>query len=312
MIRISFVVIAYNEARVIEQTLRGIIAQDGLPAYEIVVVNDGSRDRTLQVVQKLAKQYPVIRVVDQPNGGRGAARAAGVQAAKGSYLAFVDADILLPRDWFTRAMHYIGEYDAAGGIAVPDGDATFVYRLCKLTPKVAAQTTTITGNNGLFKRSVFQKVSYNPTKKNGEDVALGYAMDKAGLKTITIADLIVDHREHKSYRKSLAWLFETGQGASRQFYEHRHLRIPDLATFGFVGLVVAAALAITAFSSPWYLALLAMFLYVSAGSFMHLVGKFELLRTPFRSAAALMVNDTLMVAYYLGRIVGFAREWRNV
>lgn len=305
---VSFVVIAYNEERTIARTLDSILALNDLPAFEVIVVNDGSRDRTLKIVQDLAAGHRELRIVDQANQGRGAARAAGVAAATGDHIAFVDADIVLPADWLSRCMEYLPEYDAVGGIAVPDGDATFVYRVCNLEPKVAAQTTAITGNNGLFKRSVFDKVSYNPTKKNGEDVALGYAMEAAGLKVKTLSDLVVEHRETKSYRKSLAWLFESGIGASHQFYEHRQVRLPDLAFVGFIVLVLLAA--VIPFVTPiaWGYALLALFFYVSASSFMHLWGKFYLQRTPLRSLAALLINDTLILSYYLGRLVGFATE----
>ena len=147
----SFVIIAYNEERNIAATLDSIFAQNNLHDYEVVVVNDGSRDRTLHLVQAIAKEYPELRIVDlQPNRGRGAARAAGLAAAQGGYLAFVDADIVLPRDWLDRCMSYMSEFDACGGIAVPDGDVAWVHRVFKLMPKVAAHTTKVSGGNGLF------------------------------------------------------------------------------------------------------------------------------------------------------------------
>ncbi|HEX8762642.1 MAG TPA: glycosyltransferase [Candidatus Saccharimonadales bacterium] len=172
---VSFVVIAYNEQRSIERTVRAILAQNGLEEFEIIVVNDGSRDQTLEIVQRLGVEDSHIRVIDQPNKGRGAARAAGVAAAKGGYIAFVDADIVLPADWLTRCLPYLKDqgYDACAGTALPDGDVSFVHRITEMEPKLAAQTTTVTGSNGLFKRSVFDKVSYDASKRNGEDVALG-------------------------------------------------------------------------------------------------------------------------------------------
>ena len=308
---VSFVVIAYNEGRNIARTLHSIVAQEGLKDFEIVVVNDGSRDNTLEVVQNVAAEHPQVRIVDQANQGRGAARAAGVKAARGRYIAFIDADIVLPPDWLSRCMDKMREYDACGGIAVPDGDATFVYRVCKLEPKVAPQTTAITGNNGLFRREVFDTVSYNPTNKNGEDVALGYAMQAAGLKTLTLSDLVVGHHETKSYGQSLGWLFESGIGASRQFYAHRQLRMPDLAFVGFVGLLLLALIVPFITSVPWWAGLAVLFLYVSASSFMHLYGKFFLGHTPLRSIAGLLTNDTLIAAYYAGRLVGTFTEIKS-
>lgn len=62
---------------------------------EIVVVNDGSKDYTLQVCEDMQKSYPSMRVVSQPNKGVSAARNRGIHEAKGEWIIFADAD-----DWF--------------------------------------------------------------------------------------------------------------------------------------------------------------------------------------------------------------------
>ena len=307
----SFIVIAYNEERNIARTLESILAQDGLSDYEVIVVNDGSKDRTLEVVNIIAQQHTSVRVVDlQPNQGRGAARAAGVAAAKGKYFAFVDADISLPNDWLKRCLPYMKTHDACGGTAVPDGDVAFIHGLLHLSPKAAAHTTTVTGSNGLFRREVFDKVSFNPGKKNGEDVDLGYQITANKFKTITVPGLLVDHRETKSFPESVSWLFETGMGASRQFYEHREIRLPDLAFFGFVGLLLLSVVAML-LGMSWFITANTLASYVTVSSAMHLRGKFFLAKTPLKSLAALIINDVLLTSYYFGRLLGFATEWRK-
>jgi glycosyltransferase involved in cell wall biosynthesis len=311
VIQTSFIVIAYNEEQNIARTLESILAQAALKEFEVIVVNDGSKDNTLEIVQFIARGHKAVRVVDlQPNQGRGAARAAGVAAAKGKYFAFVDADISLPSNWLTSCMPYMDEYDACGGTAMPDGDVAFLHGLLGLVPKAAPHTTTVTGSNGLFKREVFDKVSFDPNKKNGEDVALGYQILEAGFKTITVPGLLVDHRETKSFIESVQWLFVTGIGASRQFYEHREIRLPDLAFFGFV-FVLFASIAALILGTPWYIPANALASYLTVSSAMHLSGKFALGRTPFKSFAALLINDVLLGAYYIGRMVGFATEWKK-
>lgn len=305
---VSFVVIAYNEERNIARTLEAILAQEGLASYEVIVVNDGSKDGTLDVVNNICKQHKAVRIVDlQPNQGRGAARAAGVAAARGKHIAFVDADISLPSDWLQRCLPYMKTYDACGGIAVPDGDATFIYRVFGLVPKVAMQTTAITGNNGLFKREVFSKVAYEPSNKNGEDVALGYAMSDAGLQVITLKNLIVEHREFKTFIGSLKWLFESGIGAARQLYQFRQLRVPDIAFVGFIFLLATSLLCMYLLS-VWIFPLMANVGYILLSSFMHLRGKFVLRRNVMRSAGAVVVNGVLLFAYYCGRFVGLVTE----
>ncbi len=61
-------------------------------SYEIIVVNDGSKDTTLTIAQEYTAKYPSIVVLDKPNGGIGSARNAGLAIAKGTYLYFVDPD----------------------------------------------------------------------------------------------------------------------------------------------------------------------------------------------------------------------------
>lgn len=309
---ISFIVIAYNEEKNISRTLQAILTQRGLEQFEVIVVNDGSKDNTLAVAQQLAQSHRAIRIIDQPNAGRGAARAAGVAAAKGDLLAFVDADITLPADWLQRCLPLMNEYDACGGTAVPDGDVAYVHGLFGLKPKAAPHTTTVTGSNGLFKRAVFDKVSFNPNKKNGEDVDLGYQIQAHGFKTTTVAGLLVDHNETKSYGESLAWLFVSGIGASRQFYEHKEIRMPDIAFFAFATLLLATV-ASSALSPLYSLGMLIMLgVFVTLSSAMHLHGKFWLAKTPLASLGALLTNNTLLFAYYLGRCVGMSTQWRNV
>ena len=85
---ISVIIAAYNAGPFLAESIESILAQSLAPA-EIIVINDGSTDNTLDV----AKSYePRVRVLSQPNGGISVARNAGVAAAKGSLIAFQDAD----------------------------------------------------------------------------------------------------------------------------------------------------------------------------------------------------------------------------
>ena len=103
-VRVSFVVIAYNEAKNIGRTLGVIASLAGLADYEVVVVNDGSGDATADVVREHAAGNPNVKLIDLPrNRGRGYARSTGIAAAEGELIATVDADIILPPDWFDRA-----------------------------------------------------------------------------------------------------------------------------------------------------------------------------------------------------------------
>jgi glycosyltransferase involved in cell wall biosynthesis len=95
--RFSVVIPAYNAAATLARALDSVVAQS-VPAFEIVVVDDGSTDTTAAAAEAYAAAHPAspIRVIRQTNAGVAAARNAGATAASGDWLAFLDAD-----DWYT-------------------------------------------------------------------------------------------------------------------------------------------------------------------------------------------------------------------
>lgn len=92
MPKYSVVVPTYNVENYIEKCLRSILAQD-FEDYEIIVVNDGSTDKSVAIVEKIASEYPNrIRLVSQENKGLGGARNTGIREAKGEFILFIDSD----------------------------------------------------------------------------------------------------------------------------------------------------------------------------------------------------------------------------
>lgn len=89
--RVSVIIPAHNAEQFIAAALRSVLAQT-LPAYEVIVVDDGSRDRTRDVVAEM--NAPTIRCITQPQAGVSAARNRGLEEASGEFVAFLDADDL--------------------------------------------------------------------------------------------------------------------------------------------------------------------------------------------------------------------------
>ena len=85
---ISVVIPAYNVASHIGEAIDSVLAQ-GYPQLEIIVVDDGSTDGTAEVV---AARFPQVRLTRKANGGAATARNAGMRAARGEFVAFLDAD----------------------------------------------------------------------------------------------------------------------------------------------------------------------------------------------------------------------------
>lgn len=94
---VSVVIPAYNAAAFVENTINTILAQT-YKDFEIVVVNDGSTDNTLEILERLAKKDSRINVISQENGGVSAARNTALKAVKGKYITYVDADDSVPEN----------------------------------------------------------------------------------------------------------------------------------------------------------------------------------------------------------------------
>ena len=92
---LSVIIPVYNGAKTIVRCLDSLVAiPDAATALEIIVINDGSQDETLEVVTDYQAQHPeqTISIISQTNQGQSAARNKGLEVARGAYVWFVDAD----------------------------------------------------------------------------------------------------------------------------------------------------------------------------------------------------------------------------
>ena len=117
---ISVVIPLYNKQESIVATLQSVLAQT-YTDYEVVIVDDGSTDNSAQVVEEFISAYPQplpkgkgVRLVRKANGGVSSARNAGILAAKGEYIAFLDGDDLWHPEYLETLHRLILDYpDAA-------------------------------------------------------------------------------------------------------------------------------------------------------------------------------------------------------
>ena len=96
---LSLIVPVYNVEKYLEECLDSLLDQDvDKSEYEIVCVNDGSTDGSLEILRDYAARFPNIVVVDKENGGVATARNAGLDAARGDYIWFFDSDDVMHRN----------------------------------------------------------------------------------------------------------------------------------------------------------------------------------------------------------------------
>ena len=103
MIDYSIIIPAYNAASTLPNCLRALRQQSiDRSHYEIIVVDDGSTDRAVNIAQEFTKDDSHLHIIGVPHGGQAAARNAGVKIAQGALILFTDADCEPQPDWIER------------------------------------------------------------------------------------------------------------------------------------------------------------------------------------------------------------------
>src|SRR3712207_3352824 len=92
---ISVIIPVYNGEKTIQETIESVLNQT-FPSFELIVINDGSHDSTLDIVSSI--KDPRIKVFSYPNAGLSASRNRGISVACGEYVSFIDADDLWTPD----------------------------------------------------------------------------------------------------------------------------------------------------------------------------------------------------------------------
>jgi len=100
---ISVILPAYNAESTIERSLDSLLAQT-CTDFEVVIINDGSTDRTSEIAQRYVERNPRIRLIHQENRGCCGARNTGLRESKGEWVCFVDADDYVEKE-FIEVFH---------------------------------------------------------------------------------------------------------------------------------------------------------------------------------------------------------------
>ena len=109
---VSIIIPVYNSERFLKECFDSILAQT-YDNYEIIVVDDGSVDTSIQIEEEYSKKVAGFRIIKQANSGQGVARNRGLDIARGEYIAFIDSDDAMKPDFLKGAVAKIeaGNYD---------------------------------------------------------------------------------------------------------------------------------------------------------------------------------------------------------
>ena len=224
--RVSVVVCAYNAADTLEDNLRSL-EQLTYPDYEIILVNDGSRDRTGDIGRSFAR----VRVIDTPNAGLSAARNVGLAAATGEIVAYTDADTRVDRDWLTFLVQpfLTSEVVGSGGPnVVPDDDPPMAQCIARapggpthvlLDDRIAEH---VPGCNMAFRRDALLAIGgFNPVYlRAGDDVDVCWRLQARGGRIGFASSALVWHH-HRSSVKAY-WRQQAGYGEGETWLMAHH------------------------------------------------------------------------------------------
>ena len=184
--RVSVVVCAYNAERTMDSCLASL-EKLTYPDYEVIVVNDGSTDRTLEI----SEAYPYCRIISQENKGLSVARNVGAEAASGEIVAYTDSDCVADPDWLN---YLVGTMETKGFAAC--GGPNFSPTETSLMPEAVAVSPGapchvllddeiaehIAGCNMAFRRDVLLGIGgFDPIfRAAGDDVDICWRLQDAG------------------------------------------------------------------------------------------------------------------------------------
>lgn len=103
MPKVSVIIPVYNKEKYLADTLRSVLNQK-FQDLEVIAVNDGSKDRSLEILRQFAEQDSRLRIIDIPNGGVSRARNLGLEHAQGDWIQFLDADDRMDDRYLTQAV----------------------------------------------------------------------------------------------------------------------------------------------------------------------------------------------------------------
>lgn len=225
--KVSVVVCAYHAAETLDECLTSL-EQLTYPDFEVIVINDGSRDGTGEI----ARQHASCRVIDLKHAGLSLARNAGLAAATGEIVAYTDADVRVDPDWLTYLVQpfLTSEVVAAGGLSLPPRDDPWMAHCVARAPggpthvllddRIAEH---VPGCNLAVRRDALRAIGgFNPIYlRAGDDVDVCWRLQARGGKIGFAPAALVWHHHRASVRGYWRQQVGYGEGQSWLIPHHR-------------------------------------------------------------------------------------------
>ncbi len=246
---VSVIIAAYNEERVIEQTIASLLRSD-YPRFEVIVVDDGSQDRTSGVVRERFGDLRRVRLFTRANAGKAGALNYGLKRARGKIIVAVDADTVFhPRTLGALARRF--DDPMIGAVA---GNAKVGNRVNLLTRWQALEyvttqnldrrafallncVTVVPGAVGAWRRDLLERIGGFSSETLAEDQDLTLKIRKLGYKIGYEEDAVALTEAPDTLRGLVKQRFRWSYGTLQCMWKHRDaLANPLYGALGFVAM----------------------------------------------------------------------------
>lgn len=246
---VSVIIPAYNEARVIEESVRRVLASD-YPAIELIVADDGSKDRTSEIVAAAFGDDPRVTLLTLQNGGKAAALNRALQQAKGEVIIALDADTQFEPETIGRLARWFVDpkLGAVAGSAQVGNRVNLVTRW-QAVEYITAQNlerralagfnaiTVVPGAVGAWRRSALDAVGGYPEDTLAEDQDLTIAIQRAGWRVTYDPDAVAWTEAPESFRALAKQRYRWAFGTLQCLWKHRGLyRDKNARGLAWIGL----------------------------------------------------------------------------
>ena len=201
--KVSVVIPVYQMQDFLPETLDSVLASD-YSNFEIIIVDDGSKDRSYEVACSYAKKHTHVTALTKPNSGASGARNFGIARAKGSLILPVDADNLIHPTFISKAVNAIMRDEEIKVVAPSSqyfGEKTGPWKLPPFSLRLLARKNII-DCCALFRKADWERIGgYNEDIPTREDWAFWIALLKNGGKVIRLPEILLSYRVRSTSKR---------------------------------------------------------------------------------------------------------------
>ena len=224
--KVSVIVCAYNAERTLKMCLDSLGVLN-YPDYEVILVNDGSTDRTPEI----ARRYDYLRIIDQENKGLSVARNVGLQASTGEIIAYTDSDCVADPDWlaYMVAKFLSSGLPAVGGPNFPPPEDALVPSCVAASPGGPTHVLLsddvaehIAGCNMAFQRYALEQIGgFDPHfRVAGDDVDVCWRLQNEGFQIGFSPSAVVWHFRRNTVSAYLKQQRGYGKAEAMVYFKH--------------------------------------------------------------------------------------------